>query len=230
MAAGLESGAEPEAISQSRWIRLALIWGAWTLIGLMFASQLYFALINTQKPISFSRALFSQFVPCYALALVTPGLLMFARRFPIERQNWRRSVVLHAVASITLGIALLTIQYVIEVAYLRGAQQMSRPDLLRFLIYNVDTQVGIYWLIILLSHAFRYYNRYRKGEVKSSQLEAMLVRSQLQALKMQLHPHFLFNTLHSISALLNRDTNAARSMIAALGDFLRLTLENQGAE
>jgi sensor histidine kinase YesM len=62
------------------------------------------------------------------------------------------------------------------------------------------------------------------------QLEGQLSQAQLQALKMQLHPHFLFNTLHSISALLNKDKEAARQMIARLGDFLRLTLENSGAQ
>lgn len=87
-----------------------------------------------------------------------------------------------------------------------------------------------YWVIVLLSHAFNYYNSYRKGELKASQLRAQLAQSQLEALKMQLQPHFLFNTLHSISALLNQDISAARSMIARLGDFLRLTLENTGTQ
>src|SRR4030095_11720453 len=61
-------------------------------------------------------------------------------------------------------------------------------------------------------------------------LEAQLSQAQLHALKMQLHPHFLFNTLHSISALLNKDTESARKMITRLGDFLRLTLDNSGAQ
>jgi len=66
--------------------------------------------------------------------------------------------------------------------------------------------------------------------VRTLQLEAQLSQAQLQALKMQLHPHFLFNTLHSISALLNHDPEAARKMITRLGDFLRLTLENSGTQ
>src|SRR6185369_14055004 len=74
------------------------------------------------------------------------------------------------------------------------------------------------------------YNSYRKGELKASQLREQLVQSQLEALKMQVHPHFLFNTLHSISALLNKDTEAARKMITRLGDFIRLTLENGGSQ
>jgi LytS/YehU family sensor histidine kinase len=80
-----------------------------------------------------------------------------------------------------------------------------------------------------MSHAFNYYNSYRKNELKASQLHGQLVQSQLEALKMQIHPHFLFNTLHSISALLSKDTDGARKMITRLGDFLRLTLENSGS-
>ena len=68
-----------------------------------------------------------------------------------------------------------------------------------------------------------YYQRYREGELRASQ-------AQLQALKMQLHPHFLFNALHSISALVHSDPDAADKMIARLGDFLRLTLDSAAAQ
>jgi LytS/YehU family sensor histidine kinase len=75
-----------------------------------------------------------------------------------------------------------------------------------------------------------YYRKYREREKRATQLEAQLVQAQLQALKMQLHPHFLFNTLHSISALLHEDAEAADRMIARLGEFLRLTLEDTGQQ
>src|SRR3712207_9290098 len=84
--------------------------------------------------------------------------------------------------------------------------------------------------IAIITYAVSYYNRYRQGELRAMQLEAQLSQAQLQALKMQLHPHFLFNTLHSISALLSRDTDKARTMITRLGDFLRMTLENSGTQ
>src|SRR5207253_4440117 len=90
--------------------------------------------------------------------------------------------------------------------------------------------IGVYLLVTFLTYAYHYYQRYQQGELRASQLEAQLSQAQLQALKMQLHPHFLFNTLHSISALLHKDTEAARKMISRLGDFLRLTLENSGTQ
>ena len=99
----------------------------------------------------------------------------------------------------------------------------------RFVVANFSEGIGIYLLIALTSYAFSYYRRYREGQLRTLQLEAQLSQAQLQALKMQLQPHFLFNTLHSISALLNKDPESARKMITRLGDFLRLTLENSGS-
>jgi LytS/YehU family sensor histidine kinase len=87
-----------------------------------------------------------------------------------------------------------------------------------------------YWVIVLSSHTFNYYRSFRRGELNAAQLRTQLAQAQLEALKMQLQPHFLFNTLHSISALLNKDVEGARTMITRLGDFLRLTLENSGAQ
>src|SRR5205085_3675512 len=82
-----------------------------------------------------------------------------------------------------------------------------------------------------------YYRRHQQEELKISRLEAALAhaqleitQAQLQALKMQLQPHFLFNTLNSISTLLDEDVEAADEMLARLGDFLRLTLDNSGAQ
>jgi len=81
-----------------------------------------------------------------------------------------------------------------------------------------------YQLLVQLFSALSRAKCARRG------LEAQLAQAQLQALKMQLHPHFLFNTLHSISALVHKNADAADKMIARLGDFLRLTLENSGAQ
>jgi len=78
-------------------------------------------------------------------------------------------------------------------------------------------------VLIGLRHAIEYYRRYRLRELASSQLETRLAQAQLDVLRMQLQPHFLFNTLHAISALLYRDPESADRMIARLSDFLRLT-------
>jgi LytS/YehU family sensor histidine kinase len=77
-----------------------------------------------------------------------------------------------------------------------------------------------------VSHAMDYYNKYRDGQVRAAQLESGLTRARLQLLKTQLQPHFLFNTLNAISALVHIDVEAADSTLARLGDLLRLALED----
>src|SRR4029450_10606555 len=76
----------------------------------------------------------------------------------------------------------------------------SFPNMTRFVVANLSEGIGIYLLIALTSYAYDYYRRYREGQFRTLQLEAQLSQAQLQALKMQLHPPFLFNTLHYISA------------------------------
>jgi LytS/YehU family sensor histidine kinase len=96
--------------------------------------------------------------------------------------------------------------------------------------YYFHQGLTIYWTTLVVAHAIYYYRGLRAGEAKTAKLSAQLAQAQLQALKMQIHPHFLFNTLNSISALLHKDVEAADRMIARLGDFLRLTLKRSNAE
>ena len=90
--------------------------------------------------------------------------------------------------------------------------------------FYIDLIIAL--LIVIAVHALLYYQNFRASELAQSSLKTQLAQAQLRALKMQLHPHFLFNTLHSISSLVLEDPPKANSMIARLGDFLRLTLEN----
>jgi sensor histidine kinase YesM len=87
-----------------------------------------------------------------------------------------------------------------------------------------------YWTIVGLSHAILYYRESRDRALRTSQLETRLVEAQLKALQQQLHPHFLFNTLHAISALMHRDVEAADRTLMRLSDLLRLTLEHIGQQ
>src|SRR5207247_1748174 len=86
------------------------------------------------------------------------------------------------------------------------------------------------WTTLVVAHATHYYRGVREGQTRAAQLAAQLAQAQLQALKMQIHPHFLFNTLNSIAALLHKDVEAADRMIARLGDFLRMTLKRSDAQ
>ena len=215
-----------------RLIRLALIWGIWTFIGVVFTLQSYFTSYRSEQPMTLVDAAYLQFTWSYLWALATPLVLWAATKIPIERSNWLRSLLLHVPISLGLSMIVTAIGHVF--VWLYWGRTMGRPfsfeRMTRFVVANFSEGIGIYMLIALISYALGYYRRYHESQLKTFQLEAQLSHAQLQALKMQLHPHFLFNTLHSISALLNKDPESARKMITRLGDFLRLTLENSGSQ
>lgn len=226
-----------QLVTDRRWWhtlrgRAAIIFGVWTFIGLVFSLQWYFAAFRSDEPVQWSRALYVQMSWGYLWALATPFVLWLVRRFPIDRQNWLRNSLLHLLTSTLLIFILGVIGHIL--LYVNYGRALGRPYLfansLRHALNNYTEGMGIYLLIAFLAYAYSYYRRYRQGELRASQLETQLSQAQLQALKMQLQPHFLFNTLHSISALLHKDKEGARKMITRLGDFLRLTLENSGTQ
>jgi sensor histidine kinase YesM len=201
----------------------------WTIVALFFSTQVFMMYYSERQPIPYKRAFLVQGSACYLWALVTPLVLWLARRFCIDRNHWFRKFALHFVFSLVLVSVLISVHFVVYMFLVGQASSITPLRLAGYLYPNLDRWLLVYWLILLMSHAFNYYNSFRKGELKASQLRTQLVQSQLEALKMQVQPHFLFNTLHSISALLSKDTEGARKMITRLGDFLRLTLENSGS-
>jgi sensor histidine kinase YesM len=220
---------EDQTVLSRRWVRYGVIWGIWNLVALFFCTQVYVMYYAQKEPIHYLQSFIVQGSACYIWAFATPLILWLVRRFRIERSNWKRRSLLHFGFSVLLTSALIALHFVVFMVLLGHASSITPMRTFGYLYYNLDRWMLVYWFILLMSHAFNYYNSFRKNELKASQLRTQLVQSQLEALKMQIHPHFLFNTLHSISALLNRDTEAARKMITRLGDFLRLTLENSGS-
>ena len=206
-----------------------MIWGTWTVVALFFTTQVYLSYYAENQPIRYLQGFLFQASICYIWALATPLILWLARRFRIERSNWVRRSLLHLLFSIVLTGTLIAIHAIGFMLLMGRASSITPLRVFNLLYINLDNFALVYWFIVLMSHAFNYYNSYRKNELKASQLHTQLVQSQLEALKMQIHPHFLFNTLHSVSALLSKDTEGARKMITRLGDFLRLTLENSGS-
>ena len=220
---------DDQSVLSRRLVRYGVIWGVWTIVTLFFSTQAYVMNLSAERPTRYTRDLLAQASACYLWAIATPLVLWLAGRYRIERHNWQRRLGLHLLFSLVVVSAILALNYPMFMLLWGRAGSITAWGFFRFIYANLDRWLLIYWVILFMSHAFNYYNNYRKGELKASELRTQLVQSQLEALKMQVHPHFLFNTLHSISALLSKDTEAARKMITRLGDFLRITLENSGS-
>jgi two-component system LytT family sensor kinase len=97
------------------------------------------------------------------------------------------------------------------------------------LFYELDGEfidnLLIFWLAFLLFRGIGYYEKYREKEGAAAQLSAQLAHAQIRALRMQLNPHFLFNTMNSISSMMRIDVQAADTMLEQLSSLLRITLE-----
>jgi hypothetical protein len=218
-------------VSQQSRLRLQ-VFVVWTLISLCQAAQYYFFFDPDDGPVSWPRALGLGFGLWYTWGLL--GLLAFrlSRRFPLERHHLRSRLLVHAAACLALAAVKLFIDYPI----IRGLY-CPRPDTLTLRVYLRMGFSGpflryilYYWALIGVSHALDYYSKYRDGQLRAVQLEADLSRARLHLLKTQLQPHFLFNTLNAISALVHVDAEAAERMLARLGDLLRVALEDFGLQ
>jgi two-component system LytT family sensor kinase len=211
--------------------RAALLFVGWTLVSIIFAGISYAAAIGeNNKEFGFVSALRLNLVQFYLWAILSPLVFRFSRRFPIELRPLNvRNLLLYFPALISFA----GIHQVIHLAVLWSIIPRWRqkyPALIdcyrAYFAFGFYIDLIIALLIVIAVHALLYYQSFRASELAQSSLKAQLAQAQLRALKMQLHPHFLFNTLHSISSLVLEDAPKANSMIARLGDFLRLTVDN----
>jgi sensor histidine kinase YesM len=164
--------------------------------------------------------------------LLAPFVLLLVQRYRLERRVRLRALLVYIAAGALFALAHSALLVFIHFFIIHEPDTLPGFLVNKYYVLLSDflTSAIIYVLILAFGHALDYYMRYREEELKSTRLESQLAKSQLQALKMQLHPHFLFNTLHSISALQLEDVAAAQRMTARLGDFLRITLENVNAQ
>lgn len=212
-----------------RWLKWSAIFGIWTVFGFFFASQLALQNQLSENPVSFWRILSWQLFSGYVWFVFTPLILWLGNRFRFEDGGWRSSVPIHIAASFAIAFVQLAVDAWVlpQLGYLRRFQPATFWDTFKiFLLVNLHFSIAIYWAVLSINEAIRYYRKYRERTLRTSQLEARLAESRLQVLKMQLHPHFLFNTLNAVSELIHRDPDAAERMIGDLSDLLRMSLDN----
>ena len=211
-----------ESLMQRRWSRFLLGFCFWTLLGLTFGSQLFYsssAIAGLE--VSWKQAVSYALADWYVFALLSVPVIHLARRFRFEGRAWGASFAVHIIASIAFSLAYMVLRACVGQWQSHATfSEAFKPLLVKTWAFNFL----IYWVIVAVSHAFDYYRKYREREWRTTQLEKRLVQAKLQALQMQLNPHFLFNTLHSISSLMHKDVEAADKMITRLSDLLRAAL------
>jgi hypothetical protein len=220
-----EAAAASPAGNRPRW---GLILGLWTAYGLLQSAQVHLTSSLRGSAIPWSTSLLLQMPQAYMWALMTPVIVWLGRRFPLARGQWIGNAVLH-LAICLAWVFFIDLTYAFHLSNVLPSPGVARPLLGqagRLFAVWVLSDGMIYWAVLSVSYAVDHYRRFRERELAASQLETQLAQADLQALKMQLHPHFLFNALHTIGALIRtgeRDT--AVRVVAGLGDLLRRMLE-----
>ena len=212
---------------QRRWFKGLLWFGFWTLIGLSFAFQFYISSAKAGLEVTWRQAVSYALGDWYVFAALSIPVVWLARRFNFESGNRRRSFAVHLPASLVFSLAYMVLRACLG----RWQSEASFADAFQpLLVKTWHFNLLIYWVIVAVSFAFDYYRKYRERELRAVELEKRLAQAKLQALQMQLNPHFLFNSLHSISALMHQDTEAADRMMARLSDLLRAALEGSDTQ
>jgi sensor histidine kinase YesM len=206
-------------------MKWGLLFGSWTLFGLFFASQVLISRAYRGRPLNFGHTLSIWLICAYIWAVLTPLILYFSRRFRIERGRLR-NLLIHLVAS--LGFSLIQVgAYLAVISFTDPLTEPFADVLKEFIVTGLHFNLLTYWALVALSHTVDYYRKYQERELNAAELRAQLAHAQLSALKMQLHPHFLFNTLNTIAVLVRKSNNKeAVNMISGLSDLLRHSLEN----
>ena len=211
--------------------RFIALFGLWTLFALFMLLQSFVYRTRVGQEINLPSLLVAEFSFAYVWLALTPVVLWLANRFRIEKSSFFRNLIIHSVTGAILSAFHKSASGTIFGLF-RSTQGVafSWESQFQGVLAYLDYGILIYWIILLMKYSLDYYNRFRDSEVRSSRLEAQLSAAHLQALKMQLHPHFLFNTLNAISVLIDRDPEGARKTLVQLSDLLRLTLEYDGIQ
>lgn len=212
-------------------LRTCNAWGFSFLCGTTYAAlsavgSLTLLISEGAKP-TFSQVVLYNLAAAYLWALASPPLFVLARRHSFVRSHWKPSLVVHGVVSLllTASIACLLIGWD-RILGLVNPEVPFAANLVDMLFNYLPLCLAI----MAVAHAAEYYKRFRERQVEMSRLETRLAQAQLETLRSQLDPHFLFNTLNSIAALTRKDPGSAERMTLKLSSLLRASLDCNGSQ
>jgi hypothetical protein len=209
-----------------------IIVAVWTMLGLIYAGPIYFEVEAEGMGHSPWRIISWGVLTWLAWVPLTPVIVWLARRFSLVGETWLRNLAVHLPAFLFISGVHSAAATVINVSIKPFDNMGESPTdfWTRFfsrLKGSFGSDLLIYAGVVGISYGVDYYRKYREREFLASRLEAQLAQAQLDSLRMQLHPHFLFNTLNNIVGLVRDNKNqTAVNMLVGLSDLLRHTLDH----
>ncbi len=202
--------------------RLSLL-GVWLAVALFVAIDRIVSFRRAGRPAPVVPELLSTLTYHFIWAALALPIAWLGRRFPPEGPRRLRALAVHLPASFAASFLHLAIEWPFE-QWIK-TPSMSHLTFQQHVVNALAFGVLFYWVILAISRGFAYGRLAQEREQRAAHLETSLARAQLRSLRAHLQPHFLFNTLHSISALVHTDPPRADRMIARLSDLLRQTMD-----
>jgi two-component system, LytTR family, sensor kinase len=211
------------------------VFGVATALSLFSFVQAYRLTLINSKPgmtIEAGKLLVLNLALWYLPALLMPAIVWAARRFPFEHGRRAQAIAFHSCGAVSFALVhwmgMVGVRFLLWTDAGKASWVPWWPYLQRKLLENLDWSLMVYAVIVGVSHAIAYYHESQERKLKAAQLETRLIEARLKTLEAELHPHFLFNTLHAISTLVHRDPENADRMISRLSDLLRITFDRTG--
>jgi len=212
------------------------VFGAATLLGVFSTLQAYRLTtlsINEHMNIEVWRLLALNLAYWYVPAALTPTIFRVAHRFPLDAPGWPRAFAVHALTAGGFSIlhlgAMIGMRAILWPTRMFPAYKSWTSAVQGIYLMNLDWALMTYSAIVGASYALAYYRESRARAIRAAHLETRLAQARLKTLEAELHPHFLFNTLHAISTLVHTQPDAADRMISRLSDLLRITFSRSDA-
>ncbi|HEY4038567.1 MAG TPA: histidine kinase [Burkholderiaceae bacterium] len=210
--------------------QFAIVLAAWTAVAITDGLANYFLRLSLGDAPAFWAVFRRPLTEQWIWAGLTPVVFMLTTRFPLVRPHLARAFVIHCAAF----LALSAIHCVIADA-IGGPLAFRAPNYaggllaLRFL-EEIYSDIWMYWPLVCIRALLDSHAQIRRRETESARLQALLATSQLELLRAQIRPHFLFNTLHSITTLVRTDAAAAEDLIADLAEILRASFVDSSSQ
>ncbi len=219
--------------SHLKWLAIVAVWA---ILGVIYAGPIYFEVRSAEMNHDAWRVLSWGTLMWLTWAPLTPAMIWLARRYSLLDGAWKKNILVHLPAFLLLSILHSAAATAITLGLdpFDSMGESPKSFWTRFLSRTQGSfgpDLMVYGAVIGICYALDYYRKYREREILATRLEAQLAQAQLDSLRMQLHPHFLFNTLNSIVGLVRDNKNqAAVSMLVGLSDLLRHTLEHSARQ
>jgi signal transduction histidine kinase len=209
---------------KKRLLQIAAIFAFYTVLSAYYSTQSLAVFLNKGVQTSFLEEFGTSLIQWLPWAFLTLFILGFAKKYPVYLKKWSFWLPRYLFA----GVFFSVVHIVIYLGIVMVVQHPQGEILDLFLIVffkSINYNLLVFIIIVSLWNLWDYNRRNQQNEIRTSQLEAKLAQAELDVLRMQLNPHFLFNTLHMITAYVRKDPDVAETMIDRLSDLLRKTLE-----